>query len=403
MSKKLLSPEAARDFLVRRFNNQHQNWMAGEGTWPLVVTLGVPTDKDIAEDAAAVRAWADAWQSQTSPGAVLFEERQFARFGRHRLPSRLSFESAAVVAAAVGQSRRWEIASERYQRMLSRWPVLAQSNALASRFDVLADYSAEDFERVVSLLAWLNANPASGLYLRQLPVEGLDTKWLEKRTRLVAGLFRAIRGIGDEGGDFHALVGLKKPAHRVRIRLLCPTLRSLVGGLGDIEAPVGELGRLPISPVAVVIVENLETGLALPDVANTVLVMKLGNAVSVLEALPWLRTAEVLYWGDIDTHGFAILGRARKTVPHIRSVLMDEATLLAHQPLWVQEPVLCSNLLFEGLTVDEKSTYDHLRVGTWGARIRLEQERLDWTSSLQTLVDVLNSGRIEKKDERPNV
>jgi len=395
VSKKLLSPEAARDFLVRRFNNQHQNWLAGEGIWPLVVALGVPTDKDIAEDASAVRVWADAWQSHTGPGAVLFEERQFARFGRHRLPSRLSFESAAAVAAAIGQSRRWEIASERYQRILSRWPVLALGNALASRFDVLADYSAEDFERLMSLLAWLNENPASGLYLRQLPVEGLDTKWLEKRTRLVAGLFRAIRGIGDEGGDFHALVGLKKPAHRVRIRLLCPTLRSLVGGLGDIEAPVGELGRLPISPVAVVIVENLETGLALPDVADTVLVMKLGNAVSALEALPWLRTAEVLYWGDIDTHGFAILGRARKTVPQIRSVLMDEATLLAHQPLWVQEPVLCSNLLFEGLTVDEKSTYDHLRLGTWGARIRLEQERLDWTSSLQTLIDVLNSGRID--------
>lgn len=396
MSKKLLSPEAARDFLVRRFNNQHQNWLAGEGMWPLVVTLGVPTDKDIAEDAAAVRAWAAAWQSRTGPGGVLFEERQFARFGRHRLPSRLSFESAAVVAAAVGQSRRWEIASERYQRMSSRWPVLAQCSALASRFDVLADYSTEDFERLVTLLAWLNANPASGLYLRQLPVEGLDTKWLEKRTGLVAGLLRAIRSTGGESGDFHALVGLKKPAHRVRIRLLCPTLRSLVGGLGDIEAPVRELGRLPISPAAVVIVENLETGLALPDIASTVLVMKLGNAVSALEALPWLRTAEVVYWGDIDTHGFAILDRARKTVPQIRSVLMDEATLLAHQPLWVREPVLCSNLLFEGLNVEEKSVYDHLRVGTWGARIRLEQERLDWTSSLQTLINVLNGDRLEK-------
>jgi hypothetical protein len=398
MSKKLLSPEAAQDFLVRRFNNQHQNWLAGEGTWPLVVALGVPTDKDIAEDASAVRAWAVAWQSRTGPGEVLFEEWQFARFGRHRLPSRLSFESAAVVAAAVGQSRRWEIASERYQRMSNRWPVLAQGNALASRFDVLADYSAEDFDRLVTLLAWLNANPASGLYLRQLPVEGLDTKWLEKRTGLVAGLLRAIWGTGDEGGDFHALVGLKKPAHRVRIRLLCPTLRSLVGGLGDIEAPVGELGRLPISPAAVVIVENLETGLALPDVANTVLVMRLGNAVSALGALPWLRTAEVLYWGDIDTHGFAILDRARRTVPQIQSVLMDEATLLAHQPLWVQEPVLCSNVLFEGLTVEEKSAYDNLRAGTWGARIRLEQERLDWTASLQTLMDVLNGGQLEKID-----
>ncbi|WP_082493192.1 Wadjet anti-phage system protein JetD domain-containing protein [Acidovorax sp. Leaf160] len=403
MSKKLLSPEAARDFLIRRFNNQHQNWLAGEGAWPLVVTLGVPTDKDIAEDASAVRAWAAAWQSRTGPGEVLFEERQFARFGRHRLPSRLSFESAAVVADAVGQSRRWELACERYQRLSRLWPVLAQGNALASRFDVLADYSAEDFERLVGLLAWLNANPASGLYLRQLPVEGLDTKWLEKRTGLVAGLLRAIRGTGDEGGDFHALVGLKKPAHRVRIRLLCPTLRSLVGGLGDIEAPVGELGRLPISPAAVVIVENLETGLALPDVANTVLVMKLGNAVSALGALPWLQSADVVYWGDIDSHGFAILDRARKAAPQIRSVLMDEATLLAHRSLWVQESALCANGAFERLTAEEKSIYEHLRAGTWGGRVRLEQERLEWCAALATLMEAISGRQREVREPLASV
>lgn len=389
MSKKLLSLEAAHDFLVRRFNNQHQNWLAGEGTWPLVVALGVPTDRDIAEDAPAVRSWAASWQSRTGPGEVLFEERQFARFGRHRLPSSLSFESAAVVATVVGQSRRWEVASERYLRMSSRWPVLAHSKALASRFDVLADYSDDDFDRLVALLAWLNGNPASGLYLRQLPVEGLDTKWLEKRTGLVAGLLRAIRDTGDEGGDFHALVGLKKPAHRVRIRLLCPTLRRLVGGLGDIEAPVEELGRLPIAPAAVVIVENLETGLALPDVANTVLVMKLGNAVSALGELPWLQRADVVYWGDIDSHGFAILDRARKVVPRIRSVLMDEATLLAHRPLWVQESALCANVSVAELTKEEKSLYEHLRAGTWGDRVRLEQERLEWATSLKTLMEVV--------------
>lgn len=273
--------------------------------------------------------------------------------------------------------------------MSSRWPILAHGSVLVSRFDVLADYSAEDFERLVTLLAWLTANPVSGLYLRQLPVEGLDTKWLEKRTGLVAGLLRAIRGIGDEGGDFHALVGLKKPAHRVRIRLLCPMLRSRVGGLGDIEAPVGDLGGLPISPATVVIVENLETGLALPDVANTVLVMKLGNAVSALGALPWLQSADVVYWGDIDSHGFAILDRARKAVPQIRSVLMDEATLLAHRPLWVEEPALCANVAYDELTPGEKSVYEHLRAGTWGGRVRLEQERLEWSASLKQLTEAL--------------
>ncbi len=146
---------------------------------------------------------------------------------------------------------------------------------------------------------------------------------------------------------------------------------------------------MPISPAAVVIVENLETGLAFPDVTNTVLVMKLGNAVSALGALPWLQSADVVYWGDIDTHGFAILDRARKAVPQIRSVLMDEATLLTHRPFWVQEPALCANVPFEGLTPEEKSVYEHLRAGTWGVRVRLEQERLEWTASLKALMEAL--------------
>ena len=95
MPKKLLSPDAARDFLVRRFNNQHQNWLAGEGAWPLTVNLGVPTEKDITDDVAAVRAWASAWQSRTGPGELVFEERQFARLGRHRLPVSLTLPAFA--------------------------------------------------------------------------------------------------------------------------------------------------------------------------------------------------------------------------------------------------------------------------------------------------------------------
>jgi hypothetical protein len=390
MPKKLLSPEAARDFLVRRFNNQHQVWVSGGGSWPLVVPLGTPTEKDIAEDPGEVRTWASAWQFRIGPGEVEFEERQFARLGKHKLPVSLTFSDAGQVAAAVGQSRRWATAVERCQRMLSRWPSLGEGSALASKFDVLADYAGEDFDRLMSLLAWLEVNPKSGLFLRQLPVEGLDTKWLQKRTGLVATLLRALRvAVPDDESDFHELCGLRKPAHQVRIRLLCPMLRTIVGGLCDVEAPVGELATLPIAPKAVVIVENLETGLALPDIPGAVVVMRLGNAVSAIGTLPWLQGAGAVYWGDIDTHGFAILDRARRAVPHLRSVLMDEATLLSHRPLWVQEASQCPNVPLEALTAEERSVYDNLRANTWGQRVRLEQERLGWAAAKRVLVEVL--------------
>lgn len=395
MPKKLLSPEAAREFLIRRFNNQNQTWLAGGGRWPLDVSLGAPTERDIAEDPVAVRSWTSAWQSTTGPGEVGFEERQFARLGKHRLPVSLTFSDASQVAAAVGQGKRWSTAVERYQRMLRRWPLLGQGNALASKFDVLADYEGGDFERLMSLLAWLESNPKPGLYLRQLPVEGLDTKWLESRTGLVAMLLRALRAVAlNDESDFHELCGLRKPAHRARVRLLCPSLRTLVGSLCDIEAPVGELAKLPIAPKTVVIVENLETGLALPDLLGVVVVMRLGNAVSALGKLPWLQEADAVYWGDIDTHGFAILDRARRAVPHLRSVLMDEATLHSHRGLWVQEDSQCPNVSLDALTDQERSCYDHLRAHTWGQRVRLEQERLGWRMAIQTLVETLGTSTL---------
>jgi hypothetical protein len=392
MPKKLLSPDGARDFLVRRFDNQHRSWVAGGGSWPLDVSLGTPTEKDIAEDPSVVRNWASAWQSRAGPGEVAFEERQFARLGRHRLPVSLSLSDAGQVAAVVGQARRWSTAVDRYQRMLARWPLLGHGNALASKFDVLADYACEDFERLKSLLAWLESNPKSGLYLRQLPVAGLDTKWLEKRTGLVAALLRALHvAVPDDESDFHELCGLRKPAHRVRVRLLCSTLRTVVGGLCDIEAPLDELAKLPIAPRAVVIVENLETGLALADLPGVAVVMRLGNAVNALRTLPWMQEADAVYWGDIDTHGFAILDRARRAVPHLRSVLMDETTLLSHRALWVQEASQCPNVPLETLTPEERSCYDNLRAHAWGQRVRLEQERLGWCEAMKALMQTLGT------------
>ena len=52
-----------------------------------------------------------------------------------------------------------------------------------------------------------------------------------------------------------------------------------------------------------------------------------GYAVGLLESLAWLADLDVVYWGDIDTHGFAILDRLRRHFPRLRSVLMDRATL----------------------------------------------------------------------------
>ena len=100
--------------------------------------------------------------------------------------------------------------------------------------------------------------------------------------------------------------------------------------------------------------------------------------------LPWLTDVPIDYWGDLDTHGFAILNRLRAFLPQTRSLLMDADTLLSHRDRWVveQRPTHTS---LSRLTQEEVEVYRGLVEDRWGARLRLEQERIDWSWALDHL------------------
>ena len=378
MVKKLLSPEDARSSARRTYQLHHRNWLAGDGAWPCVIALGRPLERDVHAGAARVRAWIDAWGAFSEPAWVRWVDVQWLRVGNQRVPTHLEIPSSQALAAFAGENIRFERALERYAHCASLWPSLAGAPVLSRAFDVFADYTETDFARLVRLVSWLLEHPDSGRALRELPVPGIHTKWIDARRRSLVtewlGALRARPGV--EG--FHQLCGLRPPPVRLRMRVLCPALRKEVAGLSDIEAPLEDLAKLPLAPQRVLVVENLESGLALPDLPGCVALLGLGNAVSLVARLGWAAGTELVYWGDIDTHGFAILDRARASLGALSSVLMDEVTLLACRELWGEEPVQCPVRELTHLTETERSTFEGLCTQRWGHHVRLEQERIPW-------------------------
>jgi hypothetical protein len=102
-----------------------------------------------------------------------------------------------------------------------------------------------------------------------------------------------------------------------------------------------------------------------------------GFEVDRVGRLPWLADAEVVYWGDIDTHGYVILDRLLAWLPQTRSILMDLQTLLAHRERWVTDDRPTTSAL-RRLTTTEHELYTHLVGDVFGRKVRLEQERIDW-------------------------
>jgi hypothetical protein len=396
----LLLPEQVQADWARRYKRQHLAWWAGSGptAWPESLPLGMPTAATAAVDPAQVRAWALAWQAWPGPGEVCWEERQWPRLGRQRLPAALMLATAEAAADLAGEGERWRRAVSRRRRLEEEPESPIQVPGGMRVYEALADWPDADIERLAALLRWVGAHRASGLYLRQLPVPGMDSKWIEQRRGVITDFAAALpwnrqldhvgadeQGAGPVARDLHGLLGLVRGPVRLRLRVLCAELRRHVGGLVDIEAPRSELARIDWQPRRVLVVENLESALALPDLPGTVVFMKLGHAVSLLAGIPWLQRAAVRYWGDIDSHGLAILGRARLVIPHVESVLMDGDTLLVHRALWVQEPEPWAGSPPLALTAPERTLFDHLMAGTWGPRIRLEQERIPWAAVLAAL------------------
>lgn len=384
-------PEEVRASLLRRFQSKHREWLTGDtvNLWPLEISLGIPTERSALKQVEGVRAWVAAWQAWRGMGSLSWVERRWQSLGVQRLPEKLILQGPEAVAGWISEAERWNLAVVRHQALAARWPQL--NPHLSRHFGVLADYSDLDFQRLFSLLGWICGNPASNLYPRQLPIAGLDSKWLERRKALVADLMATIQADTGRTLGFHDRCGLKAPPQLVRMRILDKTLRACVGGLSDVSAPVEDLVVINMLPSVVFIVENLQTALAMPDIPGAVVIMALGYHVDVLNRLPWVSSARCVYWGDLDTHGFAILNRTRTYLPEVQSVLMDEETLLRHEPLWVCEQQQHHAADLELLTDCERALYLALKQQHWGQNIRLEQERVCWTDVCNVLARVSSS------------
>ncbi|HHI92651.1 MAG TPA: hypothetical protein ENK04_03915 [Gammaproteobacteria bacterium] len=372
----LLDAEGVSTRIRRQYRNQHRDWLAGNGHWPLSIPLGIPSEQQAERDLFAVKKWVVAWQNWQGIGELVWTTRCWRKLGQQNLPEKLLLQTPDQAASWIGEKTRWQTAHNRYCAFVERWPMLASH--LPRHFPILADAPDSDIQKLIAVLSWLQANPASQLYIRQLPIEGVDTKWLGNHKKLISELLACLHALESEPGDFYAITGIRREPLRIRMRILDDSLRKLCGGLGDITAPIDELKNLNLPVRQIYIVENIQTGLAFGDIPGAVVIMGLGYSVDLLAQIPWMKQSPAFYWGDIDTHGFAILGRAKASLPNIRSILMDETTLLKHKNLWVHEKKPGKSAEADYLTGAERQVYKNLLENKWGNQIRLEQERLCW-------------------------
>ncbi len=355
--------------------------LTGAALYPWRIPLKVPNAAILADRFDDARQWirelAECAKTEAKPGYRLeFQEINHRQIGRNHMPVAAWLDSEVDALALIGKRRE-----------AARFHELA--GTIAGKFPALRDWllrrplrvlEQEDWIRLLGVLDWIAAHPRSNVYLRQIDVPEVHSKFIERHRALLAELLELIlpsdaldaTAPGGVAG-FERRFGFRGKPALVRFRLLGGALHDF----SDLSVPADEFARVSLPARRVFITENEINFLAFPALPDSLVIFGAGYGFDALAEASWLADRDLGYWGDIDTHGFAILDQLRGRFPHVRSLLMDRGTLMAHRSSWGREDTPTRRELLR-LHPDEAGLYDDLRHDRIASALRLEQERIGY-------------------------
>lgn len=422
-----------------------------DGAWQRI-TIRRPTQKKAAADPLAIRRAADAWRAfGRLPGVELQEDaRRWAGMGGDvLLPGTILWRtpedffrtlaakpSAAKTADLPASPERWAAGVARLGALIDALGLPPQTALAAARvlvregaaFPSSSGMTDGDFAKLLLVLDWCRAHRPAGIYLRSIPLEGIDTKWIERHAAIVCPLDDLTRpqahpvepadpaepaGEALPDADAPKRSAFERWQRRAGFRVLelpplvlCRNTQAwLPAGVADadgadalarraIQLPLAILQAAePASPV-VLIVENVQTGLAVDVPDDVPVFMGLGNAAAAtVRALPWMERKAVVYAGDLDVHGLEILARLRAAHVNVRSVLASVDAFERFEALAVDGATVAA--LGDYPRTDEEAALARMLFARREKLSRIEQERIPLAEVTKAVSEAIKDARQE--------
>lgn len=384
----MITPEEIRRKALQHWENQSflKAALKGESFFPLHIPFARVKSREVLEDFAGLREGLKRLRegSKEHKGCgytVHYSPVRHRQMGAQDLPEHILVESVEDFLGLVGKRRDYERFRAMVELILAEQPGLRPW--MEARPAAVLEHGAH-WPQLLRVCRFFREHPRSGRYLRELDIPGVDTKFVEQHKAILSMLLdqllpseavdSTVTGLSRHG--FERRYGLQYDEPLIRFRLLDHALLN-APGLDDMSVPLSRFRQLTIPCTQVFITENKMNGLVFPSVPGSMVIFGLGYGIQSLQGIQWLSQREIAYWGDIDTHGFAMLSQLRGYYPRTRSFLMDRETLMAFRELWVPEPADKRRLTdLPNLTLEERALYEALRDNALGDNIRLEQERI---------------------------
>lgn len=364
------TPSELRTFFQRQWKTaatREACLLNAADAWPIVAQIGPPKPKELAGNIDKVKRHVEGWR-RIKIGEVLWEKVRY----------RATLEPVEVPVA-------WKV------RDAAEWVNVCEDRSIQAEFDSISVFlqqadsqfhpllirspwlwrekSTRETLQAIQLALALQPLCANNKPLRTLPLEGIDTKFFERNSRLMTALLD-VRFDGEVG-----VIGLEAFLGAVSEEdhwLLVIDLDGSLLPFRKQRVRSSEIKDRPLPGNKILIVENESCQHHLPNVPETVAVLGTGFDLEWLNGR-WLQSRRVAYWGDIDTWGLQFLATARRSLPHLEALLMTQEIYNQNTHVSVPEPIVAGSDTPAGLKCVEQSLYKQILNEPRG---RLEQEFL---------------------------
>src|SRR5450756_2424005 len=166
--------------------------------FPLELRLRGPDSRALSERFEEVRQWIRELENE-SRCQIEWREINHRLLGRNRVPARIAVPGEREALELIGKT---DDAARFRSLAASTLEKLPELGAWLARRPLAALVCAADWDRILAVLLWFRGHPRSGLYLRQLDIAGVDTKFIEVRKPLLAELLDIVlppEALGDSG------------------------------------------------------------------------------------------------------------------------------------------------------------------------------------------------------------
>lgn len=323
---------------------------------------------------------------------VDFIKRKDQKIGEQFFPERIYFETKDDYLKFIRKEKEYEKFIRDMKKIITEIPDL--KGWISNHPQKVIDNFGK-WDDLLKVCKFFLANPTPNSYIRELPLD-ISTKFVEENQATIRNLLDVLidEHINKDENDFEKRFNLKYDEKLIRIRILDDQLaQKLFFGVNDLSIPHSQFVTLDIPCERVFVLENhtnfsnIFNFLTLPHLEESIAIFGKGFQIGLFKNARWLSDKQIIYWGDIDAHGFQILSQIRGYFPQTRSCMMDFETFNNFKDLSITG-INTTVTELAHLTPEEHQLFTHLLGMT--ENNRLEQEKIPHQYAVKKILKEIN-------------